>query len=494
MTPKSNLKILYISAEVVPFAKTGGLADVAGSLPLALASEGHDVRIVMPRYKKITSPMHYITDFPVSVDTRKETCIVRESGIDFKVGKQNKSVPVYFIDSYQYFDRDSMYCYFDEAERFAFFSRAVIDMLPKINFQPDVIHCNDWQSGPVSMILKEQCSNDPFYNNISTIFTIHNLQYQGNYPKETLKLFGLDEKVFTPDKAEFYGQFSFMKAGIVYSDIVNTVSETYANEIQTPEYGEGLEGLLENRKNDLYGIVNGISYEDFNPATDSRIYKNYSSKDIQNKKENKFSLQREVGLPIKDVPVIGLISRLVNQKGLDIIEDIMDKMMDMDLQFILLGSGDEHYENFFKKVKEEYPKKMGLTLGFNANLAQRIYAGCDMFLMPSRFEPCGLGQLISLRYGTIPIVRATGGLADTIEDFMLETGQGNGFSFNDYSSTELINTLIRAVDVYNNHTEAWKSLVQTALGQDYSWSKSAEKYLDLYYISMGKHRAGIKTA
>lgn len=492
MAQKSNLKILYISAEVVPFAKTGGLADVAGSLPLALVSEGHDVRIVMPRYKKIACPMHYVTDFPVDMDTKKETCVIRESGIDFNVGKQSKSVPVYFVDSYEYFDRDSMYCYYDDAERFAFFSKAIIDMLPKINFQPDVIHCNDWQSGPVCMLLKEKYKNNPFYNNISTIYTIHNLQYQGNYSREVFKVFGLDDKVFTPDKVEFYGQFNFMKAGIVYADIVNTVSETYAKEIQTVEYGEKLEGLLANRSKDLYGIVNGISYEDFNPETDPRIYTNFSSKDIHNKKENKFSLQREVGLPIKDVPVIGIITRLVSQKGLDIIEEIMDKMLDIDLQFILLGSGDEHYENFFRKIKEKFPNKMGLTLGFNANLAQRIYAGCDMFLMPSKFEPCGLGQLISLRYGTIPIVRATGGLADTIQDFSLVTGQGNGFSFSDYSATELMHSIKRAVDVYNNHPDAWKSLVQTALGQDFSWKQSAEKYIDLYFLAMGKHKAGSK--
>lgn len=494
MAQKSNLKILFVSSEVVPFAKTGGLADVAGSLPLDLAELGNDVRIVMPKYKKINSPMHYVTDFPVTVDWKKQTCIVRESGIDFKIEEQNKTVPIYFIDNYEYFDRDSMYCYFDEAERFAFFCRAVIDMLPKINFQPDIIHCNDWQSGPICMLLKEQYNNYSFYDNISTVFTIHNLQYQGNYPKDTIKLFGLNESVFTPDKVEFYGAFSFMKAGIVYSDIVNTVSETYAKEIQTSEYGERMEGLLRKRSNDLYGIVNGISYEDFNPKTDPRIYKNFSSKNIKNKVENKYSLQREVGLPVKDVPVIGLISRLVSQKGLDIIADVINEIMSLDMQFILLGSGDAYYENLFKKVMEKYPEKMGLNLGFNANLAQRIYAGCDMFLMPSKFEPCGLGQLISLRYGTIPIVRSTGGLADTIKEFSLETGEGNGFSFKEYSSKELLSTIQRAISVYNNHPDAWKALIQTALKSDFSWSKSAERYLELYYVSIGKHRAGTKTA
>lgn len=494
MAGKANLKVLFVSAEVVPFAKTGGLADVAGSLPLELANQGNDVRIVMPRYKKINSPMHYVTDFPVNVGTKIQTCIIRESGIDYKIGDKNRSVPVYFVDNYEYFDREYLYCYSDEAERFAFFCRAVIDMLPKINFQPDIIHCNDWQSGPISMLLKEQYEDDPFYSNIATIYTIHNLQYQGNYPKDTLKLFGLEESFFTPDTVEFYGSFSFMKAGIVYSDVINTVSETYAKEIQTAEYGELLEGLLKERASDLYGIVNGISYDDFNPQTDPRIYKNFSSRSINNKKENKFSLQREVGLPVKEVPVIGLISRLVNQKGLDIIEEKIDDIMSKDLQFILLGSGDPYYENLFTKIKEKYPEKMGLNIGYNPNLAQRIYAGCDMFLMPSKFEPCGLGQLISLRYGTIPVVRSTGGLADTIRNFSLETGSGNGFSFKEYSSKEMLKTIDRALDVYNNHPDAWGSIVQTALKSDYSWSKSADKYLELYYLSIGKHKANIKSA
>lgn len=488
MATKSKLKVLFVSSEVVPFAKTGGLADVAGSLPIELLEKGIDARIVMPKYKIINAQMNYVTDFPIMVGNNKETCIIREAGIDFKVKEETKTVPVYFVDSYEYFDRDSLYCYFDEADRFTFFCKAIMEMLPKIDFKPDVIHCNDWQSGPISMLLKEQYNKNPFYSKISTIFTIHNLQYQGNYIKETYKLFNLDESVFSPDKAELYGMFSFVKAGIAYSDIVNTVSETYAKEIQTEEYGEKLEGLLKYREKDLFGIVNGISYEDFNPQTDPMIYKNYTSRSIKNKKENKFGLQRELGLPEKDVPVIGLISRLTNQKGLDLITEVIDDMMSHDIQFVLLGSGDKYYEDFFKQVKERYPDKMGLNLGFNAALAQKIYASCDMFLMPSRYEPCGLGQIISLRYGTIPIVRATGGLADTIDDYSVETGKGNGFSFKEYSSKELIKTIERAIDVYNNNPDAWKSLVQTALKADFSWGKSADKYIELYNIAVAKNK------
>jgi len=283
-----------------------------------------------------------------------------------------------------------------------------------------------------------------------------------------------------------------MKCGIAYADIVNTVSKTYAKEIQTPEYGERMDGLLRERSTDLHGIVNGISFDDFNPQTDPRIYKNYSSKTINHKKDNTYSLQREVGLPVKDVPVIGLISRLVSQKGLDIIAEVLDEIMSRDIQFVLLGSGDPSYEEIFKQAKVKYPEKMGLNLGFNANLAQRIYAGCDMFLMPSRFEPCGLGQLISLRYGTIPVVRATGGLADTIKDYSLNTGEGNGFIFKEYSSKELLKTIDRALDIYIGHPDAWKAIVQIALKSNYSWSKSAEKYTELYFLAMGKHKAGTK--
>ncbi len=489
MLKKENLKILFVSAEVSPYAKTGGLADVAGSLPQSLCAVGNDVRVVMPRYKSIKASMNYITDFPVEIGQKKETCIIRSAASDYRTKEENGKVQVYFIDNYHYYDREGIYCHYDDAERFAFFCRAVLEMLPRINFQPDIIHCNDWHTGPICMLLKEQYVKFPFYSNIATIYTIHNLEYQGHFSKDTIRLFNLGEELFTPDKVEFYGVFNFMKAGLVYADILNTVSETYAKEIQTPQYGEKLEGLLKSRSNELFGIVNGISYEEFNPGTDPRIYKNFDSDSFDGKKENKYVLQKELGLPVGDMPVIGLISRLTGQKGLNLIVDVMDEMMSLDMQFVLLGSGDEYYENYFKNAKVKYHDKIGVYIGFNAALAQRIYAGSDMFLMPSRFEPCGLGQIISLRYGTIPIVRATGGLADTISDYDSITETGNGFSFEEFSSDKMLDAVKRSLSLYNKR-EKWKQLVGKALDEDFSWSIPAEKYMNLYHMAREKRYRG----
>lgn len=482
-----NLKILMVSSEVVPFAKTGGLADVAGSLPKALTALGNDARIVMPRYRGIND-FRTVTDFPVRMGDRTETCIVRESHIEAKMPDGGtKNVPVYFIDSYHYFDREGLYCHHDEAERFAFFSAAVLEMLKKINFQPDVIHCNDWQSGPIPFFLREKYVNDPFYNKIATVFTVHNLLYQGNFPRETIKFFGVGNEYFHPDRLEFYGQLSFMKAGLLYADVINTVSKRYAQEIQTKEYGEGFEGLLRKRSQDLHGIVNGINYHEFNPKTDPRIFRTYDSESVDDKYENKFALQKEMDLPVKDVPVIGLISRLVDQKGLNLIAEVFDEMMEEEIQFVVLGMGDKYYEEMFARMREKYPQKMGLYLGYNGILAQRIYAGSDMFFMPSKFEPCGLGQLISLRYGTIPIVRATGGLADTIVDYDWETGSGNGFSFEQYDAQMMLKTLKRALKLYNREPERWKRLVINALEQDFSWNRSGAEYLELFDLALSKH-------
>jgi len=484
-----KLKILFVSAEVSPYAKTGGLADVAGSLPKALSAAGNDVRVVMPRYKSIQSKMSYVTDFSVQMDNAKETCIVRETEMEYNSGNIAKSLPVYFIDSYHYYDREGIYCHFDDGDRFIFFCKAVLEMLPKINFQPDVIHCNDWHTGPICMLLAEHYHKQSFYANISTVYTIHNLEYQGNFSPDIVRLFNLGYDFFNPDKTEFYGQFSFMKAGIVYSDIINTVSEMYAKEIQTPQYGEKMEGLLSKRAHDLFGIVNGISYEQFDPETDQWIVKNYNADSYKDKKENKQAVQKEMGLPLKAVPMIGLVSRLSGQKGLNLILEQIDNLMKYDVQFVLLGTGDEYYENEFKNIEGRYPGKVAVYTGFNATLAQRIYAGADMFLMPSRFEPCGLGQIISLRYGTIPVVRATGGLAETVIDYDFDKVKGNGFSFEEFSSEEMLKTIERALRFYTKDSEAWENLVVRVLQMDYSWNIPAKKYMDLYYLAIGKRRS-----
>mgnify|MGYP000944411550 CR=1 FL=1 len=518
-----KLKILFVSAEVTPFAKTGGLGDVAGSLPKALAQMGNDVRIVMPRYKSISGNLEYVTDFPVSMGSFIKTCIIRKTGMPWSsmllnredmnledmllkndgillkkddsnsgAGVNKGEIPVYLIDSYDYYHREGIYCYPDDGERFAFYCNAIMEMLPRINFQPEIIHCNDWHTGPICMLLKEKYAAHPFYSNISTLYTIHNLKYQGTFPRDILKLFNLGEELFIPDKVEFYGMFNFMKAGLVYADIINTVSRVYASEIQSPEFGEGMEGLLRKRQDDLFGIVNGIDYEEFNPATDSRIYVNYDINSLEKKKENKYFLQKEAGLPVGDMPVLGLISRLTDQKGLDLIIDKIDDIMKYPLQFILLGTGDPYYESRFVNLGKKYRNKMAVFIEFNTVLAQRIYAGSDMFLMPSRFEPCGLGQIISLRYGSIPVVRATGGLAETITDYREDREKGNGFSFKEYSSDALLKTIDAALSLYSREPEEWEKLVRRALKLDFSWNRSAEKYMDLYYLAVDKNQKIIK--
>jgi starch synthase len=481
-----KLKILFVSSEVSPFAKTGGLADVAGSLPKALAAMGNDVRIVMPRYKTIKANMDYITDFPVWMDYRKDTCILRETEIEYEKGTEKGTLPVYFTDNLHYYDRDSIYCHFDDGERYIFFCKAVLEMLPKISFQPDIIHCNDWHSGPICMLLDEVYRKQSFYSEISTVFSIHNLEYQGNFSPDIMKFFNLDHDVFTSDKTEFYGMFSFMKCGVVYADIISTVSEMYAKEIQTQQYGERMEGLLSRRSHDLFGIANGISYEEFNPRIDPWIVKTYGVENYKDKEINKTDLQREMGLPERDVPVIGLVSRLSGQKGLNLVLDKADELLAEDVQFILLGAGDEYYETRFHGLEEKYPEKVAVYTGFNGTLAQRIYAGCDMFLMPSRFEPCGLGQLISLRYGTIPIVRATGGLAETVLDYNQDNDKGNGFSFVNFSADDMMDAIKRALKLYREQPEAWDRLVIRAMEQDNSWSRPASKYMDLYYLAEGR--------
>ncbi|MBE3588295.1 MAG: glycogen synthase GlgA [Thermoanaerobacteraceae bacterium] len=492
------LKILLVSSEVVPFAKTGGLADVAGSLPKAMATigndrMGNDVRVAMPHYKGIEGAA-YRMDFPVMFNNRAETAIIRESSIEAQYQGEHRIIPVYLVDNHHFFYRDGMYMFPDEAERFTFFCRAVLEMLPRLNWQPDIIHCNDWQTGPIPFYLKERYGHDPFYNRTATVFTIHNLQYQGNFPRETLRILEVGDSYFTPELLEFYGTVSFMKMGILYADVINTVSKTYAAEIQSPEFGERMDGLLRKRSHDLYGIVNGINYHEFNPKTDHRIHRNYDRDSIENKRENKYALQKEMELPVKDVPLLGMISRLVDQKGLDLIARITDRLLAQDIQFVVLGSGDRRYEEMLRNIKSRYPERVGIYIGFNSILAQRIYAGADMFLMPSRFEPCGLGQLIAMRYGTIPIVRATGGLADTVHDYNPVTGSGNGFVFAEYTGDALYDAVERAIRLYREKPDQWRRLIRTAMELDFSWARSGVEYLQLYQEALSRHQARAKTA
>lgn len=471
------LKILMATSEATPFAKTGGLADVLGSLPAALLKQDADVRVIMPKYKtipqKLKDTISHNCYIYVNVGWRSLYCGIEQA--------EYNGVTYYFIDNEFYFGRDSLYGYGDDGERYAFFCRAVLDAIPYLGFNPDILHCHDWQSGMVPVLLEAGYRHLDRYQHISTIFTIHNLKYQGVHGIQQMKeWFGLGDDYFTEDKLEYFGAASFMKGALVYSHILTTVSSTYADEIKYPFYGERLEGLLKAREHDLYGIVNGIDYDEFNPKTDKLIDQTFSKSNLKGKIANKTALQQELNLTVQeDTPVIGLISRLVDQKGLDLIACVFDEIMSEDVQFVILGTGDWKYEQMFKDAMHRYPGKLSANIRFDNTLAHKIYAASDFFLMPSLFEPCGLGQLISLRYGTLPIVRETGGLKDTVTSYREETGEGNGFSFTNYNAHDMLHTIRRALEVYQGKTLTNK-LKKAAMSCDYSWQNSAGKYMELY--------------
>lgn len=484
---EKQLKVLFVSAEVDPFAKTGGLADVAGSLPKELSILGHDVRVVMPKYGCINVATKYVSDFPVQMATRRETCIIKESSI---LDANDKAIPIYFIENHNYFNRESIYCYHDDAQRFILLCKAALEMLPSIDFKPDIIHCNDWHTGPICLMLKEKYSKSEFYKGIATVYTVHNLEYQGNFGADVTKYLDLEEGYFVPDKTEFYGMFSFMKCGLVYSDIINTVSKQYAEEILTPAYGEKMQGILINRKKDLFGIVNGISYDEFNPKKD-KLYANFDKSCAELKKNNKQALQAELKLTQSEAPLMGIVTRLTGQKGLELLLGCVEEFIKKEnVQLVVLGLGDEYYYKAFSELHKKYPSNVVALFEFNSNLAKKIYASCDFFLMPSRFEPCGLGQIISLRYGTIPVVRATGGLAETIIDYDADNIMGNGFSFKEFSVNGLKQALKRAINVYKKKPEVWKELVIRALNSDFSWKKPSGEYLKLYELALERNNKG----
>lgn len=477
------LKVLFVSAEVSPYAKSGGLGDVAGSLPKALQAAGVDVRVVFPKYRTIKdeylSSCQYISSFDISLDWRTQKADIYTIRGD---------VPTYMIGNDFYFGRAGYYGYGDDNERFAFFSKAAIEFLDFIDFVPDVIHCNDWQTGPICLYVKDVYSKIKCFSDIKTLYTIHNLQYQGMFPKDTLRMMGLDENYyFTNDKLEYYNMASFMKAGLLYCDAISTVSTTYAYEVQTPQYGYGLDGVLRCRADKLYGIVNGIDYDLNNPATSKKIYANFDADNISGKAENKLQLQAELGLPQRDeVPVISIISRLADQKGINLVLQAAHELLSKDIQLVVLGTGEYHYENMFRDLQYRYPDKVSANILFDDTLAQKIYAGSDMFLMPSLFEPCGLGQLFSMSYGTVPITRTTGGLVDTVKHFNAETGEGNGFQFHDYDAGGLMWAVNQALAVYFDDKDLWNKVVQNAIRTRFSWEDSAEKYIEVYKTISGK--------
>ena len=472
------MKVLYVASEAVPFVKTGGLADVAGSLPKALLKEDVDIRVIMPKYgaigKEYIDSMEHVYDGELEVAWRSKYI-----GLD-KLVLEN--VTYYFVDNQEYFNREGFYGYDDDAERFSFFSRAVLNLLPAMDFWPDVIHTNDWHAGLVNVFLKLEHMEDERYQNIKTLYTIHNLKYQGVFPKDIMPdVLGLDWKYFNNGDLEFFDAVNFMKGGIIYADYVSTVSKTYAKEIQYEYFGEHLDGLLRSRKDDLFGIVNGIDYDVYNPMTDKNLFETYDVDSPDRKRDNKVALQKLLGLPEdRRMPVVALVSRLVAAKGLDLIVRMMDEiLMHEDIQFMVLGTGDKEYEDWFKGLAWRFPHKVSANIRFSNELAQRIYAGADIFLMPSNYEPCGIGQIVAMRYGTIPVVRETGGLKDTVQQYDKYTQTGNGFVFSDYNAHEMMYALKKALGSYANYAE-WNQIVHNAMASDYSWTNSAKEYKKLY--------------
>jgi starch synthase len=483
------MKIAFISTEIVPFAKTGGLADVAGSLPRELVKLGCDVKLFMPKYFLVDESRHSIKyswdigELPIRINGIIRSVHIHQAKLP------GSDIDVYFIDCPHYFHRHRIYTNDpDEDERFTLFSKGVIETLQRIQWAPDVIHCNDWQTGLIPLFIKDNYSWDNFYNNTATLFTIHNIGYQGRFSKSVLFSAEIDGKYFYPGgPVEQDGGVSFMKTGIAFSDIINTVSNKYSHEILTPEFGAGLETVLNSRKEDLFGILNGVDYDVWNPRTDIHLPYRYSAEELSGKLQNKKFLLDHFDLPYNNnIPLIGIVSRMVVQKGFDIFAEAISDLMNLDAQWIILGSGDARFEDLFRQLSIQLPARVGTYIGYNNELSHLIEAGADMFLMPSHYEPCGLNQIYSLKYGTVPIVRKTGGLADTVKDWDEENyygfDHGNGFSFYDYSGYALFKSVERAINTFKQK-DIWKKIQANGMKQDFGWKQSAEKYLELYKLA-----------
>jgi starch synthase len=486
-----SLKVVIVASEVMPFAKTGGLADVTGALPVALARLGHQVSVIMPRYPAIERAVRSLEKVhdPLVVPMGSQT----EEGAVWSA-KLAARVPVYFIEHQAYFDRDALYStasgdYPDNAQRFAFFAKAALAACQALKLQPDIIHCHDWQAALIPAYLQTVLQHDPAWASTGSLLTIHNITYQGLFPPEVMAFLELPPDTYSPDGIEFYGQVNYLKAGIVYADLINTVSRRYSQEIQTPEFGCGLEGILRYREQDVYGILNGIDDGAWNPAKDRLIAARYSATNLSRKQICKRDLLETFGLSPEwlNLPLVGMISRLVDQKGFDLLESAIHRMLALDFGLVVLGTGQTRYEDFLRQIRARYPGKVGVVIGFDDVLAHKIEAGSDIFLMPSRFEPCGLNPMYSLRYGTVPVVRATGGLDDTIEAYEPGLDRGNGFKFEPYDAEALLATLQRALTLYRDRA-AWERLMRRGMQADFSWAKSAQAYADLYATALARRR------
>ncbi len=473
------MKVLLAAAEVAPLAKTGGLADVAGSLPKALKERGVDVRVVMPKYRGVAeraeAPLKRIGTATIPLGAQAASIGVLQTSI------AGGEVPVYLIERDEYYDREGLFGHPDDLKRFTVFSRAVTAVPGVTGWEPDVVHCHDWHTGIVPVYLKRLVTG----RRPATVYTIHNLAYQGTFPKSATDVLGVARGSTAFHDLEMGEYLNFMKAGIVAADRINTVSERYAGEIQTREFGEGLEKVLQWRGDALEGILNGIDYDTWSPHTDTEIAATFGPDDLSGKAKCKQALQADMRMPARNVPVIGIVTRLAAQKGLDIVEAVIDELLAADLQLVLLGTGEPRYHSLFEKLAERLPDKTGIRLAYDATLARRIYAGSDLFLIPSRYEPCGLTQMISLAYGTIPIVRATGGLADTISE---RGPDGNGFVFFEYSPDALLAAVDRALAAYRD-TQRWTALLRNAFACDFSWGQSAERYENMYRCAIAARGA-----
>lgn len=474
-------KVLFVASEGVPFIKTGGLADVVGSLPKCIDREYFDVRVLIPRYtcmkQEFQDKLSYLTHFYMDFNWHEEYV-----GI---LGAQVDGIQYYLIDNEKYFGGFKPYgdnALF-EIEKYAYFSKAALSALPLIGFEPDVVHCHDWQTGLIPVYLKERFHEGDFFRNMKSVMTIHNLKFQGKWDVKTVKsITGLPDYYFSPDKLEAYKDANLLKGGIVFADAITTVSDTYAEEIKTPFYGEGLDGLLNARAKDLRGIVNGIDYEEFNPETDKYIEYKYNAVNFRKEKiKNKRALQKELGLKPDDKKfMIGIVSRLTDQKGFDLINYVMDELCRDDVQIVILGTGEERYENMFRHFDWKYGDKISANIYYSEELSHKIYAACDAFLMPSLFEPCGLSQLMSLRYGTVPVVRETGGLKDTVEPYNEYECTGTGFSFTNYNAHEMLSAIRYAERIFYDKKREWNKIVDRAMAADFSWHVSALKYQEMY--------------
>ncbi|MGM0301663.1 starch synthase [Enterococcus sp. AZ048] len=472
------MKTLFVAAECAPFFKTGGLGDVAGALPKALKEKGTDIKVVLPFFTKMAQrykeQVQDLFSFDVHVGWRKQYCGVKYLRLN--------EIDYYFLDNLYYFDRPELYGYFDDGERFAFYQQAVIELMEKIDFIPDVMHVNDYHTSFIPFLLKEKYRWIQKFSDIRTVLTIHNIEFQGQYGREVLyDLFDMGGERYDDGTIRFNNCVNFMKAGILYADRVTTVSPSYAEEIKTPEFGAGLDVILRMESEKLHGILNGIDYEAFDPATDPALFANYDKNHLDKKIENKVQLQKLLELPVRpEVPVIGIVSRLTYQKGFHLLLQEMENLMQFDVQLVLIGTGDPDFENQFVHFSERYPQKTSIHIAFDVTLAQKVYAGVDMFLMPSAFEPCGLSQMISMRYGTLPIVHEIGGLKDTVQPYNPLTNEGTGFGFNDFESFYLMNAMKQAITLYQEHQDIWKELMEEAMTRDFSWNESSKKYLELY--------------